>query len=221
MRLLGALEAGGVPTTDEYTDGLEALNAMVASWNNEGLMCFAHQEESLTLSASTATYTVGPTGTLVTTRPVAIDYAWVVASNISYPVEIISDEMYGSIQDKTATSTWPTKINYKAGMSNGTITVYPVPSATTTLKLLTRVPLSSFATTATTVTLPPGWEQALAFNLAVTWAPEFEVDPRAAVIQTAKDSKAWIKRINGKPIEATSELGALLRQPKSRILTGP
>ena len=83
LRLLGQIEAGGTPSSDEYADGLTALNAMVSSWNNDGLMCYARQTESLTLSASTASYTIGPGGTLNTTRPVAIEGAWILSNNIS------------------------------------------------------------------------------------------------------------------------------------------
>jgi hypothetical protein len=220
MRLLGELESGGTPEVEEYADGLVALNAMLDTWRNEGLMCFARQEESLTLSASDASYTIGPGGDLVTTRPVLIEKAWISQGGVDYPVAIIEDDEYASIPMKATAADWPEKANYKATMPAGTLYVYPVPNATRTLKLLTQVPVTAFASTATTVSLPPGWEQAMAANLAVEWAPEFETEASQTVREMARKSKAGIKAVNHRPLKGDSGLVTVLRA-KSNILAGP
>lgn len=219
MRVLGQLNSGSTPTDDEYADGLEALNAMLASWNNPRQMCYALQEESLTLADGDASYTIGPSGDLTTTRPVEIIQAWIVESNVSYDVRLISDEQYAAIPDKTTEADWPEFANYKATMANGTLTVWPLPNATRTLKLQTRIALSAFTSTDTTVNLPPGWEDALVFNLAVRWAPEFQTMPSPDVKEMARETKAEIKRINHKPIVSTSELPALVNRRVSNITT--
>lgn len=218
-RLLGVLASNTAMGSNESADALVALNALLDSWRNDSLMCYAHQEESLTLSASTTSYTIGPGGTLSTTRPVAIDQAWVVVSNISYQVQLIQDSEYAALPDKTATADWPYFANYKASMSTGTLYVYPVPNATRTMKLLTRVVVSAFSAVTDTVTLPPGWEEALAYNLAVELAPEYEVEPSATVMGRAQMSKATIKRINAAPIKTATELPALISRATHHILT--
>lgn len=218
-RMLSVVASNTAMGTDESADALVAVNALLDSWRVDKCMAYAHQEESLTLSNGTTSYTIGPGGTLSTTRPVAIDAAWIVVSNISYAVEMIDDDQYASLQDKTATADWPTKANYKASMSTGTLYVYPVPNATRTMKLLTRVVVAAYSAVTDTVTLPPGWELALTSNLAVALAPEYEKQVSPEVQKIARDSLAAIKRINGVPLKAYTELPALVSRATHHILT--
>lgn len=224
LRLLGQIGSGESASAAEAADGLEALNGLAESWRNERLMCFAMQEESLTLANGDASYTIGTSGDLNTTRPVAIEGAWIVDDDISHPVRILTEDEYIGIADKTTTGDWPTKLLYRPTMasSQGTLIVWPVPNATRNLKLLTRVVFSGFALSSTTVTLPPGWERALAFNLAAEIAPEYQTSPSPEVIQMARESKATIKRANMTPIKTFTELPALLGQASGgNILSGP
>lgn len=219
LRKLGQIAAGTDPTTDEYADGLTALNALLDSWRNERLMCYATQTESLTLSASTSSYAIGPGGTLNTTRPVEIEAAWILDGGSSYAVRIITDGEYDAIPTKLATADWPSQANYRPTMSTGTLYVYPVPNATATLKLRTRVVFAAFATTADTVTAPPGWERALTYGLAVELAPEFEMEPSSTVLGIARASKAAIKRVNTPKQRANTGLVNLFGGGRSRIDT--
>lgn len=204
LRLLGVLESGATPTTNEYSDGLVALNAMLGMWRNDGLLCYAQQTESLTLSASTASYTIGPSGTLNTTRPLEILAAWIEGYP---PMRILTAEEYASILVKTQTADRPECVHYEPTMSTGTLYVYPVPNATLTLKLLTWVMVADFAATSDTVTLPPGWDEAIDSNLGVHMAPEYNVAVPAAVAKMASDSLKAIKRTNAQPVKAgVSEL---------------
>ena len=222
MRMLGVLGAGATPTTDEYTDGLEVLNDLVDSWNNDQLLCFSYQTESLTLVAGTSSYTIGASGDLNTTRPIEILEAYIVSSSTSYPVKIINEAEYAAIQSKDTEGDFPTRLLYrpKISSSQATIILHPVPSAANALKITTRVVVGSFAATTTTVTLPPGWTRALASNLAVEWAPEFEVTPNGSVVKAASESLALIKRSNimARPRQTTTELGALFGVRSGNII---
>lgn len=218
-RLLGQLQSNTDLGTNESADALVALNAMLDSWRNEELMCYATQTESLTLSASTVSYTIGPGGTLNTTRPVEIQDAWVVVSNISYPVRQITDAEYDAIQDKTATADWPDRFNYRPTMSTGTLYVYHAPNATRTMNLRTRVVVAAFSAVSSTVTLPPGWEEAIDTNLAVRLAAEYEMQAPPDVVDMARAAKASIKRMNSQPIKAYTELPVLVGRRVRNIQT--
>jgi hypothetical protein len=221
MRLLSQIGSGETPSTEEYADGLVALNGLLDALRNESLMCFATRDESLTLAASDTSYSIGDGGDLDTTRPTDIVQAWVTVSGYDYPVTMISDEAYSAIVDKAADGDYPSKANYRPTMPTGTLNVWPAPGAIYAMKLRTKTPLEAFATIADTVSLPPGWEQLLAFNLAVIWAPEFETSPRQEVVDIAIATKAAIKRTNSRPIEANSGLVELMGGGHSNILTGP
>jgi hypothetical protein len=220
LRLIGQLESGGTPTSDESNDALTAVNAMLDAWRNEKLMCYALQEESLTLSASDGEYTIGPSGNLNTVRPTAIEAAWILENGISYPLDPITDEEYAALPDKATASDWPDVFNYRGTVPTGTLFLYPLPNATRTLKLLTRAPLTAL-TLVGTVALPPGWEDALAYNLAVRIAPEYETSASPEVAAIARESKRGIKTANSKPFKSYTELPALVnRRGPGNIVSG-
>lgn len=223
LRLLGQIESGEVPTTDEYADALEALNAMLDSWNNEKLLCFAYQTETLTLANGDDTYTVGTSGDLNTTRPVEVLSAYAVVNNISYPITIISEEDYARIPDKTTTADFPDRMLWRPTVASSLATAvfYPVPGGTVTVKLVTRIQVAAFASTATTVTLPPGWERALTHNLAVEIAPEYETTPAPSVLKGASEALSGIKKANllYRPKTVRTEVGEMFSPDRSNIET--
>lgn len=221
MSALGALPSGDTPTTAENTDGLAALNRMLDTWRNEQLMVYAMRDESFSLVVGTKVYTIGPSGTgLVTTRPIEIEHAWILSGTISYDVDVIDNEQYDAIGYKDAQSTWPDRLNYTPDMPNGTITVYPVPTAVNTLHMRTRTPLTAFSATTDTVSLPPGWEEAMIYNLAIRLAPTFQKEPSATVVQLARETKAAVKIVNSRLIKGSRELSNIFPSRRGNILAG-
>lgn len=222
MRLIGQIGAGESPTSDEYSDALVALNALISSWNNSGLMCYALREEQISQVASQASYTIGTNGSpsLNTTRPVEIVYAYVRENNYDHPITLIDQEHYSALVAKSSESDWPEWAYYAPTYPNGTLFVYPVPdNSTHKIRIVTRTPIAEFAATSTTVSLPPGWEEALASNLAVNIAPEYETQAKPTVLAMARDSLRGIKQSNSRPVVARHELGALLTRHGRNILT--
>lgn len=222
LRLLNEIEAGEEPTDDELSDGLIALNAMLDSWRNDRLMCYSKQDETLTLSAGDSSYTLGPAGDLVTTRPVEIVAAYIVDGTISYEVIPRDEAWWASIHDKTTQADWPTDYLFRPSMATATLQVYPVPNATRTMKLVTRVVAGPFAATTTDVSLPPGWDAAIDFNLAIELAPEYQAVPSPAVVRRAQETLAGIKRANiqSQPRAVGSELAVLFGGSRGNILAG-
>lgn len=206
MRLIGVASVGETLSAEEVDAGLTALNAMLSSWRNERLMVYAIQEETLSMVASQSSYTIGPSGDLNTTRPVKIEHAFLRASGVDYPVQIINDREYADIPEKTTDTDIIEKLYYAPSMSTGTLYVWPTPNTANVLHLFTWTPLSEIATSSTTITLPPGYEEMIVFNLAPRLAPEYGVQISQEVAGYAVDSMAAIKRINSQPIKAYTEL---------------
>lgn len=206
VRLLGQLASGKTLGTNELNEALEALNAMADAWKIEGLMIYALQEESLTLTSGVASKTIGPSGSLITTRPVDIEQAWVVdSSSITHPVERMEEVDYAAISLKTQSGDYPSRYLYRGTMPDATVVLHPVPNQTITMKLLTRVLFGAF-TSGGTVSLPPGYEKAIAYNLALELAPEYETQASEDVVMIARASKGVIKAHNIRPVRASSGL---------------
>lgn len=202
MRLAGVYSIGEEPSADETDAGLMALNGMIGTWANESLLIYAHTLDSIPLVASTSLYTLGDSGTFVTARPIeALDMSYVVYQGISYPCPMMTIEQYNSIPFKTQTAQFPWAFWYEDTYPNGSLTVYPTPDANSTLVFTSKKELSSFPSLTDEVTLPPGYFDALCFNMAVFWGPEFDgVSIPPQVVQQAVNTKRLIKRTNTKPL---------------------
>ena len=206
LRLIGAIASGESPTTDEGTDALTALNAMIDSWRNDRLMVYALSESTITLTPTDASYTIGTGGNINTTRPVKIESAFCRAGSVDFPVDVIGKARYDAIPDKTTTSDIPDFLYYDSAVTTGNINLWPVPTTANVLHVTMWTVLSTLAAVSTTVTLPPGYERALAYNLAIEIAPEYEKTVSQEVAKIARESLAALKKINSRQIIAYSEL---------------
>jgi len=220
LRLIQQISPGVSPTTDEYAAGLIALNGLLDAWRNESLMCIATQDESLTLVAAQTSYTIGSSGDLNTNRPVRINNAYVTYQGVSFPVELFTDIQYQSIVYKSQAGTFPTVLYYAPNQPLGTL--YPWPICNTTgvvLHLNTWTPILSFATTATTATFSPGWQDAITFALAVALAPEYEFPVTPDLRELAKNAKKNVQIANSVTPVSTFD-GTLLQPYRYNWLTG-
>lgn len=199
-RLIGVYSIGETPSADETADAMTALNSMLASWSNEKLMVYVASQDVITLTPGTGSYTVGPTGTTVSVRPQDIDASTnLVWNGITYPLVVATLQQYNSIKLKGLQTTLPSVIWLNPTFPNATVTLYPVPSLPLTLNLWSWKPLTGFTSATDTVSLPPGYDDAIAFNLACVLAPENEVPVPAQVQKTATMSKKLLKRTNFEP----------------------
>jgi hypothetical protein len=202
-RLHGSLGRGEVPSAAENVDDLYALNQMLDQWWLQRNAVYRTQEDIVSVTASS--HTIGPSGDFVLARPVKIEMAFQRLTGIDYPITILNDRQYRQIADKATTSTIVTDIFYDPTSTNGTLYFYPVVSSAT-IHLHTRARIESF-TINETVALPPGYEDALAYNLSVALAPEYQREIPPTVYAMAGTTIANIKRLNKRIPQASSEIG--------------
>jgi hypothetical protein len=193
-RLIGVVFKSETLADDEANDGLTALNDMLDTWSNDNLSTFVYGQDTFSLTGATS-YTIGTGGAFNTTRPINIVTAVVRISSIDYPLEIISQEQYQTeVALKSITSSIPQYLVYDNGYPLGTIKMYPVPVAGSSLILLTNKPLSNLSTLTDTISLPPGWKRAIKYNLAIEMAPEYGAEIPDYVIANARTSLGAIRR---------------------------
>ena len=223
MRLTGEKERGGSLSSDEQTQCLAELNTFLDSCNNERLLCYQVQQDSLALTASTASYTIGSGGAFNVTRPTRIvDPCFIRdATSTDTAVTIINAESYGRIVSKTSGYTVPEYLFYDNGFSatsTGTLYLYPSPSPSLTLFINSWRQLSQVSTLSHNVLLPPGYQLFIESNFAIHLAAGLvPVSPELA--KMARDARAALKSYNAPDpvMRLDSPIGGRSRS----ILTGP
>lgn len=191
MRKAGVLVKNEDPSADEAADGLEMLNDLLASISNDSMSVYSRTLEDFTLAGGTASYTIGPSATFNTVRPIKVISAYVRSGNVDYPLQIVSDEQYATISMKNIGGI-PEFLNFNNAFPQATIKLYPVPATAYQIFILTEKQLVTLSLS-DTISLPPGWRRMLVYNLAVELGPEYGQQAPAEVIQIAKDSKAEIR----------------------------
>lgn len=216
MRLIRAIAAGETPKPSEGQDCLTALNSMVDSWLLERLTIPQVLRVTKVLTSGTQDYTIGPGGAINTPRPLLIQDATVIPQGDTSEVDvaILSDDAWAlQIGIKSQTASFPMGIYYDFGFAAGglgTISVWPIPQTAPTLVLyVPKASIANFASLSTPYEVPPGYERAITYCLAVEIAPEFSKPVPDDVARIALESKGNIKRANIRMLQLGCDAGVL------------
>lgn len=205
LRLLGVVSSGGSPTSAETADGLLVLNEFIDSLSGSRLILHSTQTQTFTWTAGNASRTLGPAGNFVGTRPIQIDPATYVVdttNNITIPIDFISADRYGAIQDKALSTNYPNCVWVNMTMPEITLTVYPVPTVDLQWNFVSPIPLTQPALSSTTITVPPIYARFFRYNLAVCLSSEFGIEAPPTVQRIAASTSRAIKRMNKLNLES-------------------
>lgn len=199
MRLAGVYSIGEEPSASEAQDVLQAMNAMLSSWANQSLLIFAESNDLIPFVANQQSVTVGPSGAFVTVRPVKVlDSSVIQFGGINYPLSVVTLDQMNDIA--VVVSSIPSSLQVQYNMPNALIRLYPSPSQAMTLSLWSQKPLTGVTTLDDVFSLPPGYEDAIAYNLAAAIAPEFGASLPPIVAQRAMTLLKVLKRTNFKAL---------------------
>lgn len=205
---LGFLGDNEVLSAASANSGLLGFNAMLDSWNGEGLTSYAIMEVTFSLVFNTQSYTIGPTGVWVTTRPTQIFDAFITDNNnLDYPLTLLTQDRWNDIGDKSITSQIPTTLFYDSQFPDGIINIFPVPLLPYTITLDCQLQQVDFANLMTTLSMPPGYQRAYELNLALEmmgrgWPCVLDEKQIARLTENASQAKGNIKRANIKEVVA-------------------
>jgi hypothetical protein len=225
LRLLGILASGEVASNNESNDALISLNNMVDIWSTEKMLIYATVQETFALVVNQGSYQMG-TGApdFNTTRPQKIENIVWQQPTGAYPfnlqIKIITQDQWASIGVPTVTSTIPTHMWPQYTYPYMTLNFWPVPQAVNNIVMWSWKPLTDFSALTTTVSLPPGYQKAIIYNLAIEMAPEYGVTPSELVLIQAAESKASVKRMNNSPNLLVADAAILNRKPAWNWMTG-
>lgn len=204
MRRIGRLGSGESATTQERADGVLEFNRMLGRWNVDMGLLYFETSESLTWATGQASRTIGTGGNLSTSRPQLILSAYLTVSGAEHPLTVITNQAYQAIDTKTLTSSIPQYLAYNPTFTTslGTLYIWPTPSTALTLLLTSMKPLADI-TGAGTITLPPGYEDAIVSNLAVRFA---DGDFATQIPQTLRDDAMYARESIARANWVTQEL---------------
>jgi hypothetical protein len=186
-------------TADEISDGVDALNEMLKEWASGPQKVNAISRETLSISSSSASYTVGSGGDLDTTWPTKITSAFIRENDSDYPLGTFSSEDY-AYTGRKADSQRPGALYYERTYPLGTFFFWPTPDKSYTVHLWMNKPFTTYTVNSSSLGLPPEYEAAIIWNLAIEIAPEYEKEPSAIVIGRAERTLRTLKNMNLHPI---------------------
>jgi hypothetical protein len=221
---LAEITVGRLISVPEQTDAFLRLNQMLLQWSLEQLMVYTVEHDSLSLTAGTASYTVGTGGSLASTaNPVRITGASSVAGNFLQAMRLMSfAEFTAELKDDLGAATvLATALAADNAWPSINIRVYPMPAPNPgTLLLDYWTALTAFTAVTETVNLPPGFEDALHFNLALRLYPEYVnggTPPLAVVEGNARSSKMAIVALNAQiNAQRVDSMAAPQRAPQEK-----
>lgn len=191
---IGVIGEGETPNASMVDFSMRILNRMLASLSNIAEFAYFAATESRTLTGESS-FTIGPTGDVVSERPIAVETATVVVDDITYPVKVIDNERYDNITYKSLAGAYTEAVYYDGTYPNGTVYVYPICSgATLNLSVLNNV--KQFANELVQIDMPDGYEDAIVLNLALRLARPYGRDVSKDLKMDAVKAMTLVKRTN-------------------------
>lgn len=192
---LNAVVNGETPASSELNDGLVRLNQLITSLNAEGTVLWEKRSE--TKANIAASFTMGPTGDLVTDRPLRLLAARCSSGNYGRGLRIITDPVEWAAIMERGTLTLPLSMYVDYQFPNVILHVNPAPAVAATLTIdtmeafVTLAPDSppvqqqsptSFMRKSATYVLAPG---VTSYNLGPTGTAGFVTSRPAQVISAS------------------------------------
>jgi hypothetical protein len=206
MRLIGALAAGETADAGEMADNLMVLNQMLDSWLAERLMAFTINIQEFPLIVGQQVYTMGPGGTFNTARPARIDRMSIVSLNnpaqpLELPMEMLTDSDWQvEIPVKLVNSSLPLQVYDDGAFPQRNLNFYPIPTIPVNTRIYSWQALNQFPDLFTDLTFPPGYSEALRYNLAVRLIAEYPGEYSQITVSAtqtlAVDSLARVRSMN-------------------------
>jgi hypothetical protein len=192
MRKCGRLAKGQSPDSTDLTNGMQALNAIIAEFQTLGMPLWARAEYNLTMVAGQRDYTFGVGQTINTAFPLHVQGV-VLANASGGAVRTLFPEARDdfNLLNRTSTGT-PVSFTYQPKVNQGVLSLWPLPDANAVSDYTVRVtyqrPFDGFTSASETPDFPQEWQNALIYHTAVALAPEFGVplEDRKLLNQEAK-----------------------------------
>ena len=194
LKLIGVVGVGVKPSAPLLFDTLAAMNSMLDSWSSAPQSIFFATREEFTLAASKVSYTIGSGGDLDTTRPQQVMDSYITINETDFIVKRRGRDQYDRVTTKT-TEGRPSNFYYEPEFPLGVLKFYPVPDENHSFTLISLKPFSTYEIN-DVMTLPPGYERAIKYNLALEIADNYGKQVSLLTMRIAVGSFKMLKNVN-------------------------
>lgn len=204
---IGVIAENETASAAQLAKGFSILNILTDQWGAERLTIpYIARSTPEDISPLQTSFTVGTGGYIDIVRPVYLTGVSYIQDStatptLEIPLRLLTDDEYRAIPFKGLESAYPTAAYYNPTYASGwgTLIPWPIPTASDLQWVLYYpVALPQFASTATTLLLPPGYHEfvvtALAAKLALIFGVVGEI--RAEIQTDAAAAKLIIKAAN-------------------------
>ena len=206
----------GVPTTAQTASALISLNNMISLLGAEMLTPVV-VSESFALVVTDPEYTIGSGGQWDTVRPLAVRRCFLRDDdNNDTPIKILSSRNYNGIPNKSYDGT-PNGLYFLPEYPLAKIIFNGRPTVGVDAFFEFVKNFTEFATTATSVVLPPEYKEALVYNLAVSLGEDWDRVVSKTIFAQAIRTREVIDRMNASarvvPVARFDGLGIAMDYP--------
>lgn len=237
LRLCGAIGSGQPLTASEQNDGQMVLNQMLDAWTAERIYIFTtarvtadQNNVTLSLVAGQQDYKLGNalgTEDFQLPRPARLErtsvlYSASQSTPVEVPLDMYDDVQWQGIASKSTPSLLPEGCYNDLGFPDMTLSFWPIPTQANPIILYLWQNLQLFSDLTTKLSFPPGYAEAIRFNLAVRLAAEFPGDPAKLplIMRLAKQARDRIGSLNAPTKVATVDDALMPRGANGNIYTG-
>lgn len=165
----GLLAEGDSLNSNQIATGMRKLTDLINLWQTQGLKLWLNVDTPITLVAGTGTYTLGPSGSVVMTKPLrVIDAYHLNADGIQRPLTPLARSDYVRLSQVNQTGTINSYFVDKQA-TQLSVFFWLIPDATDaagTAHLLLQTQVTNFISVTETMNFPIEWRIALHWGLA-------------------------------------------------------
>lgn len=201
---LGAYSQGEALSASDAQFGLQKLEDLLDEWNARSAYIFNQVFALFTLTPNHSPNLIGPglssPDFAASQRPVKIVSASIVLQGqnptTDIPINVRDDAWWAQNQVKQLTSSLPTDLYYSPDWPNGSIYLWPIPTAVNQVRLQYWGVLTQVSALTDVFSFPPGYRKAITLSLAEDMANGFERQVSPTLAQKAMKARTAVQGNN-------------------------
>jgi hypothetical protein len=220
LSVLGVYSQGESLSAADSASALFTLTALMDGWGAENFTIYNEVIQQFSTTASKQSYTIGPDNTndwITATLPPSFDRVGnLPVTNgqpmpLELPVQIYTLDMWASIALKGLQSSIIQAMYPNYGFPSHTLNFWPIPNVVIPVSLYYPQKVAKLTALANAVAMPPGYQEALTYELAIKCAAKFGATIPQFLPDAWAEAKAKIKSMNTSVVDAICD-PALVRR---------